>query len=98
VPIEPLPTCADGLSPRSTGEISFEVAQERIDQVLLLTEAELIEGCRYCFKELHLVVEPSGAAAVAALISGKLPTNGGPIAVVVSGSNLARKHFQQVMS
>ena len=98
VPIEPLPTCADGLSPRSTGAISFEVARERIDRVLLLTEDELMEGCRYCFKELHLVVEPSGAAAVSALISGKLKSKGQPIAIVLSGSNLDPKYFRQVVN
>ena len=98
VPIEPLPTYADGLSPRSTGKISFKVARERIDRVLLLTEDELMEGCRYCFKELHLVVEPSGAAAVSALIAGKLESKGHPIAIVLSGSNLDPKYFQQVMN
>ncbi len=98
VPIEPLPTCADGLSPRSTGEISFEVARERIDRVLLLTEDKLMEGCRYCFKELHLVVEPSGAAGVSALIAGKLDSKGQPMAVVLSGSNLDPKYFRQVMN
>ena len=98
VPIEPLPTYADGLSPRSTGNISFEVARERIDRVLLLTEDELMEGCRYCFRELHLVVEPSGAAAVAALIAGKLESKSHPIAIVLSGSNLDPKYFPQVMN
>ena len=98
VPIEPLPTYADGLSPRSTGEISFEVARERIDRVLLLTEDEIMEGCRYCFKELHLVVEPSGAAAVSALIAGKLESKGHSIAIVLSGSNLDPKYFPQVMN
>jgi len=98
VPIEPLPTYADGLSPRSTGEISFEVARKRIDRVLLLTEDEIMEGCRYCFKELHLVVEPSGAAAVSALIAGKLESKGHSIAIVLSGSNLDPKYFPQVMN
>lgn len=97
VPIEPLPTCADGLSPRFTGEISFDVAQERINRVLLLTEDELLAGSRYCFRELKLVVEPSGAAGVAALISGKLGPKRGSIAVIVSGSNLDRKYFPAVM-
>ena len=97
VPIEPLPTCADGLSPRFTGEISFEVAEERINRVLLLTENELLEGSRYCFRELKLVVEPSGAAAVAALISKKLGPKQGSIAVVVSGSNLDQKYYPAVM-
>jgi len=97
VPIEPLPTCADGLSPRYTGDISFEVASERIKRVLLLTEEELMQGVRYCLEELHLVVEPSGAAGVCALLSQKLETKGGPVCVVVSGSNLDRKYFREAL-
>lgn len=97
VPIKPLPTCADSLSPRYTGNISFEVASERIRQVILLTEEELIEGVRYCLKELHLVVEPAGAAGVSALLAEKVMTKGGPVCVVVSGSNLDKKYFKKAL-
>ena len=97
VPIEPLPTCADGLSPRFTGDISFEVASERVKRVLLLTEEELMEGVRYCLEELHIVVEPSGAAGVSALLARKLETKGGAVCVVVSGSNLDRKYFKKAL-
>jgi len=95
VPIEPLPTCADGLSPRYTGDISFDVASERIKRVLLLTEEDFMEGVRYCLDELHLVVEPSGAAGVSALLTGKLEAKRGPVCVVISGSNLDRKIFKK---
>ena len=97
VAIEPLPTCADGLSPRYTGDISLEVAKERIGKIVLLTEEEILEGCRFSFHELKLVVEPSGAAAIAALLAGKLEESEGPQALVVSGSNLDRKYFPTVM-
>ena len=97
VPIEPLPTCADGLSPRYTGDISYEVASERIKRVHLLTEEELMEGVRYCLEELHLVVEPSGAAGVSALLAQKVAARNGPVCVVVSGSNLDRKYFNEAL-
>jgi threonine dehydratase len=97
VPIDPLPTCADGLSPRYTGDISYEVASERIKRVLLLTEEELMEGVRYCLEELHLVVEPSGAAGVAALLAQKVSPRNGPVCVVVSGVNLDRKYLKEAL-
>jgi threonine dehydratase len=97
VPITPQPTCADSLSPRYTGDISLEVASERIRQVVLLTEEELIEGVRYCLEELHLVVEPAGAAGVSALLAGKAKIKNGPVCAVVSGSNLDKKYFQEVL-
>jgi len=96
VPIEPLPTCADGLSPRSTGEISYEVARNHVNHTVLLGEEELLAGSRYCFHELKLVVEPSGAAGVAALLSGRISASG-PIAVIVSGSNLDPKYYERVI-
>lgn len=97
VPIEPLPTCADGLSPRFTGDISFEVASERIEQIALLTEEELMAGSKFCLEELKLVVEPSGAAGVGALIAGKVELPPGPLAVVLSGSNLDVKFIKKII-
>jgi threonine dehydratase len=97
VPVVPQPTCADSLSPRYTGDISFEVATDRIKQVVLLTEEELIEGVRYCLEELRLVVEPAGAAGISTLLAGKADIKRGPVCVVVSGSNLDKKYFKQAL-
>lgn len=96
VPISPEPTCADGLSPRVTGCISFEVARKMVRQVALLSENELLEATRYCFRELKVVAEPSGAAGVAALLSGKVAKEEQCVAVVISGSNLDHR-FRDVL-
>lgn len=93
VAITPLPTCADGLSPRFTGKISFEVARERVRNVYLLSEEELLDGVRYCFQELKLIAEPSGAAGVSALLASKLDIRGKSMVVILSGSNLDRKYY-----
>jgi threonine dehydratase len=97
VPIMPHPTCADSLAPRYTGNISFEVATDRIRQMVLLTEEELIEGVRYCLEELRLVVEPGGAAGISALLAGKVKRRSGSVCVVVSGSNLDKKYFKEAL-
>jgi len=97
VPIEPLPTCADGLSPRYTGDISLVVAQERIHEIPLLTEDELLAGTKYCLEELRLVVEPAGASGVSALLAGKVELGDGPIAVVLSGGNLDTRFYKILM-
>lgn len=97
VPIEKKPTIADGLAPRFTGKISLEVAKERVSQVVLLTEEELIEGTRVSLEELKLVVEPSGAAGIMALLTGKAKHDNKPIAIVVSGSNLEKKYYKQAL-
>jgi threonine dehydratase len=97
VPIKPQPTCADSLAPRITGDISFEVATDRIRQVVLVTEEDLIEGVRYSLEELRLVVEPGGVAGISALLAGKAKIKGGSVCVVVSGSNLDKKYFKEAL-
>ena len=95
VPIEPEPTCADGLQPRFTGHISFEVCRDGPKPVLV-GEHDLLDAVRYCMDELRLVVEPSGAAGVAALISRRYWPNGTTV-VVVSGSNLDRTWLKKAL-
>ena len=57
----------------------------------------MIEGVRYCLEELHLVVEPAGAAGISALLAGKAEIKSGPVCVVVSGSNLDKKYFKEAL-
>jgi threonine dehydratase len=97
VPIKPQPTCADSLAPRITGDISFEVAIDRIRQVILVSEEELIKGVRYSLEELRLVVEPGGVAGISALLAGKVKIKSGSVCVVISGSNLDKKYFKEAL-
>jgi threonine dehydratase len=96
VAIEPLPTCADGLSPRFTGEISYAVAKKHVKCTILLGEEELLAGTRYCFHELKIVVEPSGAAGIGAILSRRIKGSGA-LVVVISGSNLDRRFYERVI-
>jgi threonine dehydratase len=81
---------ADGLGAPFAGEHCLAVCREAVDGVLLLTEAEIEEGMRFCFTRAKLAAEPAGAAAVAALLAGKIPLERGATAVaVVSGGNVA---------
>ena len=73
------------------------MAKERIGQVALLSEEELMAGTKYCIEELKLIVEPSGACGVSALLAGKIEHSDKPITVVLSGSNLAKKYYPQLL-
>ena len=95
VPIEPKPTCADGLQPRFMGKISFEVCRDGPSPVLI-SENDLLKAVKYCLDELKLVVEPSGAAGVAALLSNKYEPSG-TTAIIISGSNLDRKWLKKAL-
>lgn len=87
VRIEPS-SVADGLNAPFTGAGTFEVCRERVDEVVLVTEDEIAEGMRFLYTRAKLACEPAGAAAVAALLAGKVEHEAGsPLVAVVSGGN-----------
>jgi threonine dehydratase len=86
VRIEPK-SVADGLNAPFTGEGTLAVCRERVDEVVLVTEDEIADGVRFVYGRAKLACEPAGAAAVAAILAGKVPAGDGPIVAVVSGGN-----------
>jgi threonine dehydratase len=85
----PVPdTIADGQRTTSPGEITFPIAQRLCAGVLTVSDDELRAAMRFAFERLKLVVEPSGAAALAALLAGKLDARGRRVGVVISGGNV----------
>lgn len=89
VEIEPKATCAEGLHTKKIGEMAFQILKEGPAPVKV-TERAILAATRFCHEELKLVVEPSGAVGVAALLSESYKPVG-PTAVILSGSNLDRK-------
>ncbi len=85
-------TIADGLRARQPGELTFEVNARLLDDVVTVSEAAIIDAMRFCFARLKVVVEPSGAVALAALLTGTVRP-AGPTAVVLSGGNIAPADF-----
>jgi threonine dehydratase len=85
-------TIADGLRSMSIGDRGFEVMVRRrlVDEVVTVSEAEIEQAMLAVWARLHLVVEPSGAVGVAALLAGRIPPSpaGSRIAVVLSGGNV----------
>jgi threo-3-hydroxy-L-aspartate ammonia-lyase len=84
-------TVADGLQTTSVGVKPFEVMREKVAGIVTVTDAELVEAMHFLFERLKLVVEPSGAAAVAAVMTGKVA--GRRVAAVVSGGNVGAERF-----
>jgi threonine dehydratase len=79
---------ADGLNAPFTGSGTLTVCRERVDEVVLVSEEEIEEGFRFLYERAKLACEPAGAAAAAAILSGKVPVHAGrPVVAVVSGGN-----------
>jgi len=79
-------TIAEGLAPPFAGELPLEVCKGRVETVLV-SEEEIAEGMRQLYARAKLACEPSGAAALGAVLAGRVETGGG-VAVIVSGGNV----------
>jgi threonine dehydratase len=82
-------TIADGLGAPFTGEHALAVCRERVDDVVLVSDEEIAEAMRFLYLRAKLACEPAGAAAVAALLAGKVAVGRDEIVCsVVSGGNV----------
>ena len=88
----PVPrTIADGQQLPTPGERPFEVIRERVDEVVLASDAEILAAMRLLFERVKTVAEPSGACALAALLAGRV--RGERVGVVISGGNVTADRF-----
>lgn len=86
--IPPTSTIADGLRTAQPGEMTFPILQQHLDELLLVTEAEIKEAFLFLMERTKQIVEPSSAVAAAPLISGKSGLKHQRIAVILSGGNV----------
>jgi len=82
------PTVADGLRTPSMGTVTFPLVRAHVDEMLTVSEAGIVEAMRFLWMRTKLVVEPSGAVPVAALLAGIPELKGKRVGVVVSGGNV----------
>lgn len=97
VPRDAPRTACDALQTPATFPINFAVLSQRGLKGLSVTEAEVRAAQRYAFSKLRLVVEPGGAAGLAALLAGKIGADG-RTAVLLSGGNVDPAAFAQVIA
>ncbi|MGH9507755.1 MAG: threonine ammonia-lyase [Terriglobales bacterium] len=81
------PTIADGLRTIQPGELTFPILQHHLTAVLTVSDAEIIAAMCLLLLRVKTLAEPSGAAALAAVIAGKLPRGHRKIGVILSGGN-----------
>jgi threonine dehydratase len=88
VTLEQVNTIADGLAASAPGKLTFELAQRYVDEVILVEEAEMLRAIRLLFEWEHLLAEPAGAAALAALLYHYRPVPNERVVVILSGGNV----------
>ncbi len=92
-------TIADALQVTSPGELTFALNRVLVDDIVTVSDAELVEAMRFAFERLKLVLEPGGAAGLAALLAGKIEAGTGlTVAVVLSGGNVDTGRFGELLA
>lgn len=88
VTIPPPPTIADGLRVQSPGHLTFPILQRTAEDVITVSDEEIIATLQFILFRMKLLVEPSGAAAAAAAMYRKLPGGIRRVGVILSGGNI----------
>ena len=78
------------------GELTWAVASQLVDEVVTVTDAQIVEAMRFAFERLKLVIEPSGAVGIAALLNGLAPS--GRVGVIISGGNVGADRFAELLA
>lgn len=91
---DPGPTLCDALQTLVTAPLTFGILQARGARGVAVSEAEVKAAVAFAFRELKLVVEPGGAAALAAALSGKLDLRGKTVALTLSGGNVDAETYR----
>ena len=92
----PVPrTIADGQAADTPGELTFAVNQRLVDDVVLVTDDEIRAAMRFAFERLKIVLEPSGATSLAAVLKGGFT---GRVGVILSGGNISPERFAELLA
>ncbi|MFL5996218.1 MAG: threo-3-hydroxy-L-aspartate ammonia-lyase [Streptomyces sp.] len=89
-------TIADGQALHTPGELTFSVNRRLVDEIVLVSDDEIRDAMRFAFERLKIVVEPSGATPLAALLSGRVSALPDRIGVIVSGGNVDAERFARL--
>jgi threonine dehydratase len=88
VTIPPPTTIADGIRLMTPGRLTFPVVQRHVEDVLVVDDDQVLDALRFVLTRMKLVIEPTGAVPVAALLQRQVPEDCRRVGVVISGGNI----------
>lgn len=99
VRLDKVDTIADGLAPPFTGEHTLDRIKRYVDDVVLVSDAEIVTAMRIILEKVKAVVEPSAAAGFAALLAGKIAVvPGSTVGVMLSGGNISMDRLRELLA
>ncbi|MBN9613168.1 MAG: pyridoxal-phosphate dependent enzyme, partial [Actinobacteria bacterium] len=94
--IQPRPTLADGIAVARPGDLTFERVRDNVDEIVTVSDDDIARAIVVLLERTKMVVEPAGAAGVAAMLAGKIASTG-PTATILSGGNIDPLLLQRVI-
>ncbi|NGO67678.1 pyridoxal-phosphate dependent enzyme [Streptomyces boncukensis] len=95
----PVPrTVADGQALPTPGAVPFAINRSLVDAIALVSDEEIVSAMRFVFERLKVVLEPSGASAVAALLAGRVGDLPPRVGVIASGGNVDARRFAELVA
>ena len=91
VHIEPPTTIADGIRTQAVGALTFAIMRELLSDVVIVSDDEIMDALRFVIPRLKIVVEPTGAVPIAAVMQNRIPANLKRVGVIVSGGNISKE-------
>ncbi len=91
-PIQSTDTVADGLR-TSLGELTFACIREYVDEMVTVSEQQIIDAMRLVWERMNIIIEPSGAVPVAAVLNNKIDASEKKIGIIISGGNMDLDHL-----
>ncbi|MFJ5532892.1 threo-3-hydroxy-L-aspartate ammonia-lyase [Streptomyces sp. NPDC093261] len=94
----PVPrTIADGQAADIPGELTFSVNRRLVDEIVLVSDEGIRDAMRFAFERMKLVIEPSGASGLAALLAHRIAPLPRRVGVIVSGGNISAERFGEIV-
>ncbi|MGU7782497.1 threo-3-hydroxy-L-aspartate ammonia-lyase [Burkholderia sp. PU8-34] len=90
-------TIADGAASTHLGAYNFPIIQRLVEQIVTVSDAQLVETMRFFAQRMKMVVEPTGCLAAAAVLDGVLPVEGKRVGVLVSGGNVDLARYAEFL-
>lgn len=97
VHIETPKTIADGAQTQHVGNYTFELIKQNVDDILTVTDAQLVDRMKFYAERMKMIVEPTGCLSFAAALNMKEQLRGKRVGIIISGGNVDIKRFAELM-
>ena len=91
-------TIADGAQTQFVGQLTFPIIQELVDEIVTVSDAQLIEAMRFAASRMKMVIEPTGGLGLAAAMQGVVDVRGQRVGIIVSGGNVDIAQLAQYLA